>query len=123
MLLVRAYNKADNTRARHIRNGTSEQFVVGPCLHLSCSLNLGLRQGTLFCRDLLIDSHHGLDVSPYRFMQRGFVRKVAALLFGVFSNQSAATVPHGVSEVTRSTNAPKSGCQKVCTEMAARLVQ
>ncbi|CAL8462805.1 g2338 [Coccomyxa elongata] len=28
MLLVRAYNKADNTRARHIRNGTSEQFVV-----------------------------------------------------------------------------------------------
>lgn len=29
MLLVRAYNKADNSRARHIRNGTSEQFVVG----------------------------------------------------------------------------------------------
>ncbi len=30
MLLVRAYNKVDNTRALHIRNGTSEYFVVSP---------------------------------------------------------------------------------------------
>ena len=34
MLLVRAYNKVDNTRALHIRNGTSEYFVVSNLAYL-----------------------------------------------------------------------------------------